>query len=221
MNFESFFKELTSEEQWFENVSLRHKPETFKTVCKLVWTLALADANQMKVTPMSDHRRHVVYKLSKILPDKDNSKQWFQLEEEKKEVEAKKEWVPLTGEARAKKLAEVKAIFDSLKMVNNVPRLTAKEIIESGAVRIPKTNGDYHRSVVEQMVIAKESKARIRECRRKFFLDAFPDASDEEIHAYWQQFNDTKDEAILDSRLFSIHQHRPWYKFFLLCDLPK
>lgn len=196
MIFEKFFETLTSDQQWFENVSSRHKPETFKNVCRLVWTLALSDAEQMKVTPIADHRRHVVYKLSKILPDRDNSKQWFQLEEEKKEAEEKKEWVPLTGEARAKKLAEVKAIFDSLKMINSVPRLTAKEIIESGAVRIPKTNGDYHRSVVEQMVIAKESKAKIRECRRKFFLDAFPDADEEEIHAYWQQFSDTKDDAL-------------------------
>lgn len=112
-------------------------------------------------------------------------------------VEKKKdEAPPLTGDARAKKLAEVKAIFDRLQVINAVPRLTAKEILESGEVRIPKANGEYHRSVVEKMVIAKESKERIRECRRKFFLDAFPDADEEEIHAYWQKFDDTKDDTI-------------------------
>lgn len=136
-SFESFFKELTSEEQWFENVSLRHKPETFKTVCNIVWTLALADANQMKVTPMSEHRRHVVYKLSKILPDK-NSKQWFQLEEEKKEVEQKKEWVPLTGEDRMQKLKEWEAEIKKVEMQSAVPVITHKQAVEEGGWLPPK-----------------------------------------------------------------------------------
>src|SRR5687768_5080868 len=105
-SFESFYTELTSDEIWTENVSNRHKPETFKEVCRLVWTLALADPEQMKVIPISEHRRHVNYKLGKIPPNRDNSKQWFQLQAEKKEAEEKKEWVPLTGEARMQKLKE-------------------------------------------------------------------------------------------------------------------
>jgi hypothetical protein len=72
-----------------------------------------------------------------------------------------------------------------------VPELTEEEIKREGKAR--PVIAPYVRSEVEQMVIAKESKERIRECRKKFFLDAYPDAEDEEIHAYWQQFNDTKD----------------------------
>jgi hypothetical protein len=192
--FESFYTELISEERWFEFCSKNHKSETFKSVCEKVFTTVLANPNS--VVPISEHRNHVLNKLSKILPDKVKGKPWYQQEQEKKEAEKDKEWKPVSREKRADYLNQLQEIIKGSSTINAVPRLTNKEIIESGQVRLPKSNGDYHRSVVEQMVIAKESKERIRECRKKFFLDAFPEAEQEEIHAYWQNFTDTKDDAL-------------------------
>lgn len=75
-----------------------------------------------------------------------------------------------------------------------VHELTEEQIKREGKER--PTIEPYKRSVVEQIAYAHESKIKMRECRRKFFLDAFPDATEEEIHAYWQKFEDTKDESI-------------------------
>jgi hypothetical protein len=195
--FESFYSDLISDEQWFEFASKNHKLETFKLCAERVYAVLLSDPVMMDVTPMKEHRNHVFNKLAKILPDKPKAKAWHEVEREKiekKEAEEKeKEWKPVSWEKRADYLNQLQEIIKGSSTINAVPRLTNKEIIESGQVRLPKSNGDYHRSVVEQMVIAKESKERIRECRRKFFLDAFSDATEEEIHAYWQKFEDSKD----------------------------
>lgn len=75
-----------------------------------------------------------------------------------------------------------------------VHELTEEQIKREG--KIKPAIEPYKRSVVEQIAFANESKAKMRECRRKFFLDAFSDATEEEIHTYWQKFEDTKDESI-------------------------
>jgi hypothetical protein len=156
MIFETFYTQLTSDQQWFENVSSRHKPETFKNVCRLVWTLALSDAEQMKVTPIADHRRHVVYKLSKILPDKDNSKQWFQLEEEKKEAEEKKEWVPASDEHVAKCVADFDEMIKNSHMMTNFPPMTNKQKAEQGDWLPPK--GPVYKMTTAMEAYNKERK---------------------------------------------------------------
>lgn len=197
MNFESFYSDLISDERWFYLLR-QYKNETIKRGAEKVYAQLVADRT-VDIRPMTETRKHVYNTVCKNPGDR-VVKDWSQIEfekiQKKEEEEKAKEWVPLVGEARQKALAEFKAMVDKSAMINSVPRLTNKEIIESGQVRLPRSNGDYHRSVVEQMVIAKESKERIRECRRKFFLDAFPDATEEEIHAYWQQFPDTNDDAL-------------------------
>lgn len=190
-DFPAWFTELCSDQRWFENATMSNRGKNFKGAAEYVYAQLLADPDLQR-RPMTENRKHVHNRLCKM----DFERVFPVLQQEAPVEEKKEEAPPLTGEARAKKLAEVKAIFDSLQVINAVPRLTAKEILESGEVRIPKANGEYHRSVVEKMVIAKESKERIRACRRKFFLDAFPDADEEEIHAYWQKFDDTKDDTI-------------------------
>ncbi len=143
---------------------------------------------------MTENRKHVYNILVKNPGDK-VSKAWYIQEEEKKKKDEDNEWKPLTGEARAKKLAEFKAMIDSAGMINAVPRMSLKQAAEEGDWRLPKKpeGYEYNPSVVEQLAYAKESKELIRSCRRKFFLDAFPDASEEEIHAYFQKFEDSKD----------------------------
>jgi hypothetical protein len=72
-----------------------------------------------------------------------------------------------------------------------VPELTQEEIQREGKVK--PVIEPYVRSEVERLNYANEMKIKMRECRRKFFLDAFPDATEEEVHAYWQKFPDTSD----------------------------
>jgi hypothetical protein len=191
VNFESFYQSLTSDEQWFENVSSRHKPETFKNVCSLVWTLALSDAEQMKLTPIADHRRHVVYKLSKILPDRDNSKQWFQLEEEKKEADEKKEWVPLTGEARMQKLKEWEAKIKEVEMQSAVPIITHKQAVEEGGWLPPK--GPVH-------PVTTPMEAYIKDRRIAYIEYAYEPRTAEKKPGVMseEQFNYEYDEILLN-----------------------
>lgn len=69
--------------------------------------------------------------------------------------------------------------------------LTQEEIKREGQIE-PVTK-PYNPSVVDQLKHANDSKNTIRECRRKYFLDAFPDATQEEIKEYWEKFDDTKE----------------------------
>jgi hypothetical protein len=144
--FEQFFSDLTSDEIWFENTSKYHRPETFKNVVQLVYNIALGDREAMAGIPMREHRNHVVYKLNKIPPDKPKGKPWHVVEAEKIEAKEKeiqeKEWVPLTGEARAKKLQEWLDKVRAVEMQSAVPRVTHKEAIDEGGW-LPKKDAPY------------------------------------------------------------------------------
>jgi len=144
MNFESFYQSLTSDEIWYEAASKNHKPETFKKVAEQVYTLGLADREAFAVVPIREHRTHLTNKLNKIPPDKPKVN-WWEIEQKKKEAEQKeqeKEWVPLTGEARAKKLQEWLDKVKAVEMQSAVPRVTHKEAIEEGGW-LPKKDSPY------------------------------------------------------------------------------
>lgn len=195
MTFEKFFCELISDEIWHEFASKNHRPETFKKVAEQVYTLGLADREAFAIIPIREHRTHLTNKLAKIQPDKVKVN-WWEIEQKKKEAEEKKEeWVPLTGEERQKRLAEFKAMIDSINVNFVAPKMSHKEMAHLGGWDKPKPE-DYKPTAYDKISIALESKNKIRQCRKKVFLEAFPDASEEEIRAYWEKFEDTKEETI-------------------------
>lgn len=65
--------------------------------------------------------------------------------------------------------------------------LTQDQIEKEGKEKPPAT--DYNPSPVEQIEMINRHKAKIRESRRKYYLDAFPDATDEEVQAYIEKFD--------------------------------
>lgn len=122
MTFDKWFYELTSNYVWAQPAMLHHKPETFRQLANKVYMDFLAGNG---VKSMEDCRRHV-YNLVCKTPGDNKKVDWVGKALEKLEVK-KEEWIPVTGEERQRRLAEYKAIIDSMPMVNNFPRLTEKE----------------------------------------------------------------------------------------------
>lgn len=183
-SFEDFFKELTSDEQWFELSLMHHKPETFRSVAFKVYVNACADKDTFSVTPIREHRKHVYNKLV-LLPGDKVKKDWVQIENEKlkkqEEEKKKKEWVPLTGEAREKKLQEWLDKVRSVEMQTAVPRITHKEAIEKGDWLPPK--GPTYPTTTAMEAYNKERKiAYYRYCFDPITRDKLPTWMEEEVY---------------------------------------
>jgi hypothetical protein len=69
----------------------------------------------------------------------------------------------------------------------NLTDLTTEEIQKEGKVRPPKT--EYNPTPVAQMEMLRNHELKVEEARRKYFLSAFPDASEEEITIYLNKFS--------------------------------
>jgi hypothetical protein len=97
----------------------------------------------------------------------------------------------LTGEERQKRLDEWKAVVNAAPILKPQRKLTTEQMIEEGGVR-PKSTL-FKRSAVETILAAKEAVKDAQNARRKLFLEAFPDAEQEEIEAYIRQWKSTDD----------------------------
>lgn len=136
MSFEDFFKELCSNYVWFQPASMHHKPETFRDVAKKVFIEYSADEHK-PFPPIQVARVYVFNKLGKIPPDKVKIN-WVQKEVEKLEAQKKQDWVPVTGEERAKRLKEWESVVKGSTMVNALPKPSYKQLAEEGGVLPPK-----------------------------------------------------------------------------------
>jgi endo-alpha-1,4-polygalactosaminidase (GH114 family) len=97
----------------------------------------------------------------------------------------------LTGEARQAKLNEFLAAVQAAPILKPQRKLTTEQMAEEGGVR-PKSTL-FKRSAVETILAAKEAVKDAQNARRKLFLEAFPDAEQEEIEAYIRQWKSTDD----------------------------
>lgn len=137
MLFEDWYKELTSDEIWFQQAGMNHKPETFSDVARQIWVNGLAEGDSWKLIPMKEHRRHLFNKLSKLPPDR-VKKKWWVKEEDKKEAEPKHQPVPRES---AKYMEYTNKILEEIaksKTVNYYPRKSYSEQAEEENVRRPK-----------------------------------------------------------------------------------
>lgn len=185
INFEDWFKDLISNYVWYNPASMQHKPETFQKVANAVYMQYVA---KEQFPPIQEARRHVYNKLVLVPGDKVKPKPWYQQEAEKKAAgERNIQEPPLTGEARAKKLAEVKALIDSMPKKWTPPEMTEEEKEREGVLR--KKHEPFVRSEVETMEVFNQHKMKVDEARRKYFKSAYPDASEEEVNAYIKKFN--------------------------------
>jgi hypothetical protein len=154
MTFDDWYKTLISDEIWFEQSSKRHKLTTFLSVAEKVYTLAIADAHQFSVIPISERRRHVVYLLAKIPADK-IVKPWYQQESEKKEVEEKKEWKPVSEEERKKWLDKWKTEIDKFED-NRIKPLLDGQVEEIGQTDPPKPKAKYRPYTPAEFIIDRD-----------------------------------------------------------------
>jgi hypothetical protein len=159
VNFESFYQSITSDEIWTESVSGRHKTETFKEVCFKVFKLALSDPEQFKIIPVSEHRKHVVNVLAKILPDKPKGKSWDQVEREKiekKEADEKeKEWKPVSEEERKFWLKKWQEEIDKFQD-NRIKPLLDGQVEEIGQTDPPKPKAKYRPYTPAEFIIDRD-----------------------------------------------------------------
>lgn len=132
LNFDTWFCELISNHIWYKPASLHHKEETFRKVANAVYMQYVASEI---FPPIQEARRHVYNKLALIPGDKPKV-DWVGKALEKIKEEKEKEWVPVTGEERQRRLAEYKALIDSMPMVNAFPRVT--EVEKAGDILPPK-----------------------------------------------------------------------------------
>jgi hypothetical protein len=88
----------------------------------------------------------------------------------------------LTGEARQQKINEFFAAVQSAPILKPQRKLTTEQMAEEGGVR-PKST-QFKRSPVETILAAKEAVKDAQNARRKLFLEAYPDAEQDEIEAY-------------------------------------
>lgn len=176
MTFEIWFKELTSDERWFEQASMHYKPETFSDVARQIWVNGLADATNFAVIPMREHRRHLFNKLSKLPPDK-VKKQWYLKEEDKKDV--KPEAPPLVGEARERWLNKWKEALAQTPAFKTTPKLTSQMIEEEGGVR-PKAVQPYPATKPSEVYVKQRHLEYIKRNYDAYTKEKLPDWIPEE-----------------------------------------
>ena len=146
-----------------------------------IWVNGLSDAENFRVIPFKEHRRHLFNKLCKITPDKVR-KPWYLPKEEPK----KDEKPPLTGEARAKRLQEWMDALAKLPAMKTAP-ISSRELIENGDWR-PKPVEIREPTEMEKRTAYLAHVEMVRRCRVKYFRDAYPDAMDDEVQAYLAKF---------------------------------
>src|SRR5688500_736156 len=187
MDFETWFKDLTSDEIWFIPASMHHKDYTFKEISRKVYMGCVADR---VFKSMSECRKHVYNIICKTPGDKPKGKPWYEkaLEAKLQQDATKEEWKPVSEEERQRRLAEFKALVDNLPMINNFPRVSRKEE-EENCDWIPKKDKPFVRSEVQVMEAVNQHVMKVINARRKYYLSAYPDATEEEIQAYLNKFD--------------------------------
>jgi len=198
ISFADFFKELCSNYVWYERVIMNHKPETFKKVCDDVYTIHSADQNR-PFPPIEESRRFVSNKLNKINPDKAKV-DWVTKALQKHEEKEKAEWIPVTGEERQKRLAELRALIDSMPMINNFPRVT--EVEKAGQVLPPKPE-PYPVTTPEEYYMRERRFAWIKNSFEPRTAQRLPDSLDE------HDFNLQYDFENYDAH---VKKYSEWYK---------
>lgn len=189
--FDLWFCELISDERWFEQAGMNHRPETFKDVALKVYTNGMTDSLEFAQTPLKFHRQHVFNKLCKITPDKIR-KPWYLPKEEPKPITVEDQPLKRGSPEYIQRLKEWQQQIDKAPMMQPVAPVSKRELIENGDWR-PKAPTIREPSEIEKRTAYLKHLEMVRNCRIKVYTEAFPDATAEEIEGYLEKFKSMDD----------------------------
>lgn len=179
-DFETWYKELTSDEKWLDTMQMIHRYKPIKDVALLVYGIAVSENSGLD--DMQEHRKHVHNKLAKTAVKVQNIIQTHQPKVEEPKEEPKN---IATNEQRDFWLNQLKEQLSKIQ-TKPVIKLTNKQIAEEGGW-IPKK-----RAVGFDPGYAPEHFKKLRECQEKTVRDRHPEFTEEEIQAYVDKLNTTK-----------------------------
>lgn len=181
--FQEWHDELISDTRWYEQVSMKYKG-TFKTACEKLYGMSVSDPDLFS-RPIQAQRKHLFNMLWSMPVEKKNWVQTHQVEDKKEE----KPFVPASDEHVAKCVAEFHKILEEAPNWH-ISRVKPSKRMEEelGEVRVRSTH--YHLSDVEMRIQAIENVRNLQRIRRKTFLEAYPDATGEEIEAYVEKWSE-------------------------------
>jgi len=153
-----------------------------------IWVNGLSDAENFKVIPFKEHRRHLFNKLCKITPDKVR-KPWYLPKEEPK----KDEKPPLKrgSPEYIQRLNEWQEVIDNAPMMQPVPKPSSREIIENGQWR-PKPPTIREPTEEEKLEVAQAYARKMRTARTKLFREKYPEGTVKQLREYlkkWSHFD--------------------------------
>lgn len=147
-DFESWYKELISEERWHETMQMQHRGKDLKEAARIVYGDVISDSQVFARTPIAEHRRFVHYKAAKM-PVKQQAPVLQQVE-----VKENKDWKPASPEHVDKCVAEFDAMIKDAPMLNAFPRIGYKQSVEEGGW-LPKKEAPYPVTTVAEAYVKK------------------------------------------------------------------
>jgi hypothetical protein len=184
MDFQTFQQNLKSDAMWWEQMQQIHKGKDFELAFKKVYGQIVSTG---EVRPEADTKSHIHNILCGMKTD---PVQWWKVEPVQEQKD--ESWKPLTGQARAQRLAEFMAMVQAAPMLKPAAPISTKELLENSDWR-PKPPEIHEPSELEKHEAALRHAKEAKERRTKLFLEAWPDASQEEIEAYVLKFRTIDD----------------------------
>jgi hypothetical protein len=125
-SFEDWHKELISDYQWYSLLRM-YKEETIKKAAEKVFAQLVAD-KVVDLRPMSENRKHVYNIVTKNPADKEIRKDWYNVEQKKKEAQVKITET-YTPEFAAMKKKEALDIIAKSEIINRFPKVSYKQSV--------------------------------------------------------------------------------------------
>lgn len=182
-DFETWFKDVTSDERWLETMQMQHRGKDVKAAALIVYGDAVSDPTMFERVPISERRRHIHYKLAKM----PYAKLAPVLQQAEVKQEQKEESVPLTGEERQKAIDDWLQVVKGSKMVSSAPRLTYKEIADEGDW-LPKKPAPYPSCT--------EAEVRKRELHLQYIKENYDPRTAEKLPTWQEESEWLKQQTI-------------------------
>lgn len=186
-DFKEWLDELRSNKLWYYRIKEMYPRKNLMAIAQQVhtWLIAKEDNRDMPST------RALFQRFANDAPD------GTIILNTNVEEPVKDNWKPVTWEERSKWLEKWQEVHDKSPLVQQQWRSRMQINAEEEGQERPKATA-FHRSEIDTRIGAIENVKHLREARKKTFLTAFPDASEDEIHAYIMQFDhiDNPDKII-------------------------